>query len=104
MDAQSRDVVTFLLLTATVVGGMIAGAVKLILLPYLRDHLVTPVESDIPEQIEKVDKAVTALARVLDEHLSWSDRWTDLYERRTDALESELRRRRQRDKKEREQQ
>lgn len=107
MDAQSRDVVTWILGTVTalcVLGGFV---VRFVILPWLQAHLVVPVRETreqvaenghvdednptIPDRLEdlraQVASATTdhlaqardvrALTRVLDEHLRWSNRWVD---------------------------
>lgn len=104
MDQQTRDAVTFLLgtfLTLCLIAGMLT---RWVLLPYLRDHLIAPVQEThsavtenhhasaaaptLPDRLEDVHgvavealQAVKALARVMDAHMDWSDRWTSLWER-----------------------
>jgi hypothetical protein len=39
----------------------------------------------LPDRIEDLSRDVKALARVLDQHLEWSDRWSDLMERELTA-------------------
>jgi len=116
MNQDARDAITWTLGTATTLVVLIAMAVKFILLPWLRDHLVAPVNRvhrqvaenghahephpTIPDRLEdlseKVDEATSAhaeqardmkaLARVLDEHLRWSDRWVDVVNQEIDLL------------------
>ena len=105
MDAQSRDVVTWLLGTCVTLSILVGLAVKFVLLPWLRDHLFAPLHdtrqqvtdnghtSDpptLPDMIHEVRTDVGALTRVMDEHLSWSDRWTDLIEREVAFLLRQL--------------
>lgn len=119
MDQSSRDAVTFTLGTFVTVCTIIALGVKFILLPWLRDHLVQPVQRvhhevtannhksatpTIPDRLEdlstKVDEAtqahelqsrdMKAFRLVLDEHLRWSDRWVDVVDRELQLLKEEL--------------
>lgn len=106
MDAQSRDVVTFLLATSTSVLVILGLAARFVLLPWLKDQLVQPVQEThqqvtenhhaspgaptLPDRLEDVDLGLKALAHVMDNHLAWSDRWTDLYEAKLDLLASQL--------------
>lgn len=105
MDQQSRDVTTFLLgtfLTLCIISGLLT---RYVLMPYLRDHLMVKVDethkqvtenhhtNDQPTVLDRIDDVGTdmkALTRVMDEHLRWSDRWTDVYERRLDMLAAQL--------------
>ena len=102
MDQQTRDATTFLLGTFLTICVIVGLAVRYVLVPYLRDHLIGPVREThkqvtenhhqspdtptLPDRIEDVAVDVRALTRVMDEHLRWSDRWTSLYERRLDQL------------------
>lgn len=106
MDAQSRDIVSWSLATfisACVAAGLI---IRWVLVPYLFDKLLTPVQEThkqvtenhhdnspptVLDRIDDVSTDVRALTRVMDGHLEWSDRWTDLFERQlrqhTDQLD-----------------
>lgn len=119
MNADTRDAITWTLGTFVTLAVIVAAAARLILLPWLRDHLVGPVREThrqvasnghaheshptIPDRLEdlaeKVDEAtsaheeqardVRALSRVLDQHLRWSDRWVDVVDREIDLLKQE---------------
>lgn len=116
MDASTRETITWTLATILSLSAVLGLAVRFILLPWLRDHLVLPVQEThrqvsenghvdrttptIPDRLEdlsaKVDEAqeshvvqsrdLTALTRVLDEHLRWSDRWVDVVDRELEQL------------------
>lgn len=118
MNAQSRDVVTWILgtvLSLCILGGFVT---RFIVLPWLKDHLLEPVkdthhqvsvnahqseEPTIPDRIEDLAGQLTtatrdhlaqgrdirALTRVLDEHLRWSNRWVDQVDDRLDKLSRE---------------
>lgn len=111
MDQQTRDAVTFLLGTFLSVLVIMGLAVRYVLIPYLRDHLIAKVDethkqvtenhhasTDQPtvlDRISDVDQAVggvkidvKALAHVMDEHMAWSDRWTALWEREIENLKA----------------
>lgn len=110
MDQNTRDILSFLVgttLTILIITGL---AVRYILVPYLRDQLITPVsethkqvtenshhneQPTVMDRISDVDTAVgavrvdvKALAHVMDEHMMWSDRWTDLWEREIQSLKA----------------
>lgn len=110
MGASSGEAVGF---TAVALGAAVSFCilsglvVRFILMPYLREHLLTPVQethhqvtennggSEQPtvlDAIHDVQRDVTALARVMDAHMDWSDRWTDLWEREIARLKEQLRR------------
>jgi hypothetical protein len=115
MSPDTRDLITWTLGTALACGALIAAAVRLVLLPYLREHLVDPVrevkkqvtenshsnpEPTVLDKIDDVRLQVGALARVIDGHLDSSDRNLDLIdrslalvERRLDLLEGQEKRR-----------
>lgn len=116
MDPSTRDAITWTLSTCTGILVLVSLAVRFVLLPWLRDHLVSPVQEThrqvsenghrhraqptIPDRLEdlaaKVDIATTAheaqsrdlqaFRLVLDEHLRWSDRWVDVVDRELDLL------------------
>lgn len=116
MDASTRETITWTLATILSLSAVLGLAVRFILLPWLRDHLVLPVQEThrqvsenghvdrttptLPDRLEdlsaKVDEAqeshvvqsrdLTALTRVLDEHLRWSDRWVDVVDRELEQL------------------
>jgi len=91
MDAQSRDVVTWILGTLLALGTLVAGLVRFMLLPYLREHLVEPVKAtqaqvtenshnephDSPTVMDRLDDVQTdvkAISHVMDVHMDWSER------------------------------
>lgn len=112
MNQDTRDTVTWVLTTLIALTVLIGLAIRLILLPYLREHLVAPMaqvkrqvsenhhhnkEPTLPDRIDDVAQAtsavgrdVKALTRVFDEHLEFSDRWIDLIEREIDLIKSKL--------------
>lgn len=120
MNAQSRDTVTFLLSTITGLLVLIGLAVRFVLLPWLRDHLVQPVQEThrqisenghvdadaptIPDRLQDLAAAVhdatedhavlsrdlAAMTRVLDQHLTWADRYTDLVDRELQLVKDQL--------------
>lgn len=125
MDSSDRDVITWTLGTFLTACTIVALGVRFVLLPWLRDHLVLPVQEThrqvsenghvdrttptIPDRLEdlsaKVDDAteahavqtrdMAALTRVMDEHLRWSDRWVDVVDRELELLKTQLRRKRE---------
>lgn len=71
-------------------------AVRFVLMPYLRDHLVVPVQevhtqvtenhhanpdATLPDRIDDVHEEVRALRMVLSGHLESGERWMELYDR-----------------------
>jgi hypothetical protein len=112
--------VAFLLSTFSALLVITGLAVKYVLLPWLKDHLVAPLQEThrqvsqnghahqasptIPDRLEdlaeKVDGATSAheqqaraqkaLANVLDQHLQWSDRWVDVVDREIALLKDQL--------------
>lgn len=121
MDADTRDAITWTLGTFLTLCTIVALGVRFVLLPWLRDHLVLPVQEThrqvsenghvdrstptIPDRLEdlsaKVDEAqeahtvqsrdLRAVTAVLDEHLRWADRWVDLVDRELDMLKEQHR-------------
>ena len=109
---DQRDTATWILTSLVTVSVLIGLAVKLVLMPYLREHLIAPMaqvkkqvtenhhendEPTLPDRIEDVGKDVhrarddvRALARVFDQHLNFSDRWTDLIEREIEMIKEEI--------------
>lgn len=120
MDSSTRDAIQWACGTFLTVCAIVGLGVKFVLLPWLRDHLVQPVRQvhrqvaenghanekhpTIPDRLEdlaeKVDEAtdahkvqardMSALTRVLDEHLRWSDRWVDVVDRELELLKEQL--------------
>lgn len=119
MDQSTRDGITWTLGTFITAITIIAMATRYILFPWLREHLVTPVEHvrhqvtenhhrsetpTIPDRLEDLaagleeaveahatqSKDIAALSRVLDEHLRWSDRWVDVTDRELQLVKDQL--------------
>jgi hypothetical protein len=102
MSQDSRDLVTFVLGTIVTLSIIAGLATRYVLIPYLRDNLLSPVAEThkqvtenhhedaeaptLPDRIADVSRDVKALTVVMDEHMRWSDRWTDLIEREVDQL------------------
>lgn len=88
MNAQSRDTVTFLLSTAVTTSIIVGLVVRYVLMPYLRDHLVKPVQEThqqvtqnhhlsaeaptLPDRLEDLQVDLRTLTLLLDQHVSWS--------------------------------
>jgi hypothetical protein len=87
-------------------GAIVATAVRLILLPYLREHLVDPVsqvkkqvtenhhtnqEPTVLDRIDDVRTQVGALAKVIDGHLDSADRTMALYDRELAVVQDRIR-------------
>lgn len=107
MNAQSQDTVTFLLATLLSLITLAGLITRFVLMPYLRQHLVDPVkathaqvtenhhaspgEPTLVDRVDDVARDVRALSRVMDAHMEWSDRTTDLVQRELDQLRRERR-------------
>jgi hypothetical protein len=80
---------------------LLGMAVRFVLLPYLRDNLVRPVdevhkqvtenhhrndEPTLPDRIEDVHDEVRALSQVLNGHLESGERWMELYDRELELV------------------
>jgi hypothetical protein len=94
--------------TAVAVCVLVGLTVRYLLVPYLRDHLVLPIREvqkqvtenhhatpeapTIPDRIEDVHAEVRALARVMDTHISWSDREHHVMDRKLRALRKQIKR------------
>ena len=91
----------------TLACGLVSLAVRYILLPYLKEHLVTPVkqvekqvtenhhsnaEPTVLDRIDDVQQEVRALARMFDGHMKWSEGWVERVE--ADVEETKKRQRR----------
>lgn len=90
MDADTRALITWVLGTIVTVCFLAGAAVRYVLIPYLREHLVKPVEEvhtavtenhhkhsppTLPDRVAAVQSDVSALTAVLEGHLDSSDRW-----------------------------
>ena len=97
MTSDTRETWTFLLGTIISLSLIIGMAVRWVLMPYLREHLLGPVQEtnrqvtentgDSPQPtvldaIHDVQRDVKALSVVMDEHMSWSERYTRATERK----------------------
>lgn len=106
MNAQSQDTVTFLLSTLTALLVLTGLAVRFVLLPWLRDHLVDPVQQThqqvsangrdtepptLPDRLADLQSDVSVLTRLLDTHVEWS---TEEHDRLDKALEELVKQRR----------
>lgn len=116
MPQDARDLITWTLGSLVSLCILVGVATKFVLVPYLREHLFSPLREThrqvsenghthhdtptLPDRLEdlavKVDDAsrahadqardITALTRVMDEHLRWSDRWVDVVDRELELL------------------
>lgn len=101
MDAGTREAITWTLGTIVTTFVIIGILVRLVLLPYLREHLIAPVkqvekqvtvnhhsslEPTVLDRIDDVQQEVKVLGRMLEGHMEWSERWVDLIEREQDLL------------------
>jgi hypothetical protein len=90
MDAATRETVTWTLGTIIGLAAIIGLLVRLMLLPYLREHLVEPVrevkqqvtenhhenpDATLPDRLDDLHSDVRTLTKVLDGHLASSDQW-----------------------------
>lgn len=89
MNPQSRDTVTFLLTTLTTLLVLVGLAVRYVLMPYLREHLIRPVKETheqvtvngheatqaptLPDRLDDIATDVGTLTRVLGDHVEWSE-------------------------------
>jgi hypothetical protein len=88
MSENARDLITWLLTTLLATAALVSLGVRLILLPYLREHLVNPmreVQKQVTEnhhssqpptvldRIDDVQTEVVALAERLEEHIEHAD-------------------------------
>lgn len=111
MASETRDTIQWTLTTFLAALTIAGLAVRYLLMPYLRDHLVKPVEqvrkqvsenghaneeptvldriAEVKEDVAGVKTDIGAVVRVVDEHLAYSDRWTHLMERELDQLRRE---------------
>lgn len=112
MPGHSGDLLAFtvgILAALSSLCVLVGLATRFVLMPYLREHLLKPVQethhqvtenngtSDQPtvlDAIHDVQRDITALSRVMDAHMDWSDRWTELWEREIARLKEQVRKRR----------
>lgn len=107
MTEGTRDLITWILGTCVTLGVILGFAVQKMILPYLRRHLIAPVQevrkqvtenhhtNDRPTILDRLDDLegqitsglevargdVRAVSRVLDGHLASGERWMELYDR-----------------------
>lgn len=88
--------------TALTVLGILGLAVRFVLLPYLRDHLVgpvkevqkqvtenhhaTPEQPTLPDKLDDLATQLRALAHVMDVHMEWSEEQVNITNRKIKAL------------------
>lgn len=85
---------------------LLGMAVRFVLLPYLREHLVVPVEQvhkqvtenhhrndepTLPDRLEDLHDEVKAVAQVLSGHLDSGERWMELYDRELELVKDRQR-------------
>lgn len=105
VDESTRAVITWVLTTVTSVTILLGLGVKFVLVPYLKEHLVSPMREvqrqvtenhhsnvvpTLPDRIEDVAVDVRALTDALDKHLASSDRWLDKLTGRLALLEGHV--------------
>lgn len=104
METSTREAITWTLGTIVTVCVIIGLAVKFVLMPYLREHLITPVKQvekqvsenhhsnaqpTVLDRIDDVQQSVKAVARVLEGHMEWSEQWVELIERELELTRRE---------------
>lgn len=92
MDESTRDGITWVLGTLISLSVLAGLAVRFVLLPWLREHLMQPVDEvrrqvsenhhkhtppTLPDRIDALGLDVKALARVLEGHLESGDEWLE---------------------------
>jgi hypothetical protein len=98
---EARDTISWVLGTIIALCFLAGLATKRILLPYLQEHLglvrethaqvtenhhASPEQPTLVDRVDDVARDVRALARVMDEHMDWSDRYRKLTDRKLKAL------------------
>jgi len=100
-------VVTWILGTILALGTLVAGLVRFMLLPYLREHLLTPVKETraqvtennhtqphdqptVMDRLDDVQRDVKAISHVMDVHMDWSERKVKSTERRLKLLRKQI--------------
>lgn len=110
MNADARELITWILGTTISLSILLGLAVKFVLMPYLKEHLVRPMKQvekqvsenahankqptvldridDVKVQVESLSAGIEearadrlALHRMFAEHSDWSQRWVDVIER-----------------------
>ncbi|MBB3041230.1 hypothetical protein [Nocardioides soli] len=100
MDAGTREAITWTLGTLIAGFAILGVLVRLVLLPYLREHLIAPVKQvekqvsenhhsneppTVLDRLDDVQQEVKVLGRMLEGHMEWSERWVKLIEREVDV-------------------
>ena|SRR4249919_1690441 len=104
MNPALRDAAS----TAVAVCVLIGLLVRYVLVPYLMEHVVTPVREvheqvtenqhaspsapTLPDRLEDLHSEVRALAHVMDVHMDWSETEQHVMERKLKALRKQIRR------------
>ena len=104
MTEQTRDLITWTLGTVIALTVVIGIAVRLILLPYLREHLVKPMgvvkeqvknshgtnlRDDLDntrDDINALRADVRSVSEQIKGHITWSERWAKVIEREIDDI------------------
>ena len=104
MTEQTRDLITWTLGTVIALTVVIGIAVRLILLPYLREHLVKPMgvvkeqvknshgtnlRDDLDntrDDINALRADVRSVSEQIKGHITWSERWVKVIEREIDDI------------------
>lgn len=88
MSDELRDLITWTIATILGVSAVLGLAVRWVLMPYLREHLIAPVKatarqvnvnghtSDPPTLLDKVDKIEVnqrVMSQMWEGHLAWSE-------------------------------
>lgn len=108
MSPETRDVITWILGTAVTASVLIGLGTKFVLMPYLKEHLISPMKQvekqvtenhhsnsvptvldridDVQEAVEDLRREMRGMASMYEGHVNWSDRWVSLIERELDHL------------------
>lgn len=111
MNAETREVITWALGTVLVLCTLTGLAVRFVLMPYLRDHLVKPMKQvekqvtenhhsnpkptvldridDVQTEVKGLGEQMQVLVRAFDGHMDWSEKWVALVEREVALLRRE---------------
>ncbi len=110
MNSDTRELITWILGTTISLSIVIGLAVKFVLMPYLRDHLVTPMKQvekqvsenhhsnkvptvldridDVQQAVDDMRSEIKTMATMYEGHIQWSERWVSLVEREVDHLKN----------------
>ena len=104
MTEQTRDLITWTLGTVIALSVIVGIVVRVILLPYLREHLVKPMGvvkeqvknshgTNLRDELDNTRDDINALradVRSVSEqikgHITWSERWAKVIEREIDDI------------------